>query len=360
MKVKVNVGCSNRNDKVETEKEKIRYAVARQVDYISEISLIPSSKNELLDFINTLDHKSTKFCTVPLYDSVLTNTDIFAVIKQQHSRGIKCFTLHLTPKRLIDSAIAHQFVINSRAGNFLYVLAKGNIENPHFEVFEKIISFIRENDCELFVGTSLRPGRVAESKRSQLWLEELNFIKSFMESQGVHKDEYILECGGHIDSTLIDTLVGAVADNKICVMGPLVTDATNAYDDLSSIIGATALRSKKEIHTHLMLTRDEHIRLPTLKAFKRGLDIALVLKHNINLIQKDEETVKTEDRFRNQSNQCTTGVNIFGPIQGDLEVCTMCGRHCPLRNIKYPSVSLEKKHIGLRKRDSHESEQYIQ
>lgn len=341
MKVKVNVGCSNRMDKVEVEKEKIKYALSRQVDYISEISLVPEKKKELLEYISSLDHKATKFCTVPLYDYVLTKTELIDIMRQQHKQGIKCFTLHLTPRHLIQAAIEQEFVINSRAGNFLYGLAKTELENPHFEVFQQLMTFIRENDCELFVGTSLRPGRVAESKTNRLWLEELRFIQNFMSEQGVHKDEYILECGGHIDASLLDTFVETVTDNQICVMGPLMTDATNGFDDLSSIVGTTVLNAKKPVHTHLLLTRDEHIRLPTLEALKSGVDTVLILKHNLNIVSRDTATVEHEEKFRNQSNQCTTGVNLFGPMEGDPKICTMCGLHCPLRNIKYPSVTLE-------------------
>ena len=242
---------------------------------------------------------------------------------------------------MIQAAIEQQFVINSRAGNFLFGLAKNNLENPHFAPFQEIMAFIRENKCELFVGTSLRPGRVVESKRSNLWREELDFINAFMEEQNVKKDEYILECGGHLDSSLLETFVDTIKDNQICVMGPLMTDATNAFDDLSSIIGASVLNSKKSIHTHLLLTRDEHIRLPTLDSLKSGVDTVLVFKHNINLSERDSATVILEDRFQNQSNQCTTGVNLFGPLEGDLEICTMCGFQCPLRNIKYPTMKLE-------------------
>lgn len=341
MKVKVNVGCSNRKDPVEIEKDKIRYALSRQVDYISEISLIPEKKRELLEFIASLDHKATKFCTVPLYDCVLTQTPLLEVMRQQHAHGIRAFTLHLTPKHLIQAATAQQFVINSRAGNFLWSLAQSDLENPHFGVFAEIMAFIRQNRCELFIGTSLRPGRVAESKTSTLWREELEFIRAYLAAQGVQKHEYILECGGHIDATLLDKFIETVHDEQICVMGPLMTDATNAFDDLSSIIGATVLNARKPIHTHLLLTRDEHIRLPTLEALKNGVDTVLVLKHNLNLALHDSATSELEDRFRNQSNQCTTGVNLFGPLEGDPMLCSMCGLHCPLRNIKYPSLALE-------------------
>lgn len=340
MKVKVNVGCSNRNDAVEVEKNKISYALARGVDYISEISLIPEKKKELLEFIRSVDHRDTKFCTVPLYDCVLTQTDILEVMKQQYEYGIRCFTLHLTPKYLIQAAIEKEFIINSRAGNFLAGLAKTGKENPHFTAFGEIAHFVRQTGCEVFIGTSLRPGRVAESKSSTLWKDELEFIISFLQEQDLQKNEYILECGGHLDTSLLNTFAEVVRENQICVMGPLLTDATNAFDDLSSIIGATALNSIKPIHTHLLLTRDEHIRLPTFEALKCGVDTVLVLKHNINLLEKDEKTLRHEDRFRNQSNQCTLGINLFGPLEGDPKICSMCGLHCPLRNIKYPSVTL--------------------
>lgn len=341
MKVKVNVGCSSKADDVEIEKKKIEYAVARRVDYVSEISLVPSQKQVLLEFIDSLTPCSTRFCTVPLYDCVLTKRSILDVMKEQFSYGISCFTLHLTPRFLIDEALAQGFVINSRAGNFLTGFAKRGLENPHFEAFSEIMSFIRENKCELFVGTSLRPGRVAESKKSTLWLQEIKFIQSFLKEQGVAQEEYILECGGHVDASQIDTFVEAIKDDQICVMGPLLTDATNGMDDLSSIVGATLLHSKKTIHTHLLLTRDEHIRLPTLDALKSGVDTVLVLKHNLNLSKHDSEAVRLESRFQNQSNQCTTGVNLFGPLEGDPMICTMCGFHCPLRNIRYPSIALE-------------------
>ncbi len=341
MKVKVNVGCSNRSDDVEIEMKKIQYALSRQVDYISEISLVPEKKKLLLEFIHQLDHKNTKFCTVPLYDSVLTQRSLLEIMKEQYAYGIRCFTLHLTPLFQIQNAIKQEFIINSRAGNFLHGLAKENLENPHFADFQEIISFIRKNNCELFVGTSLRPGRVAESKTSKLWLEELSFITDFMTKQGVDKNEYILECGGHIDSSLLDTFVEAIQNQQICVMGPLITDATNAFDDLSSIVGASILHGKKKIHTHLLLTSDEHIRLPTFDSLKKGVDTVLVLKHNLNLFHQDPSTLNHESRFQNQSNQCTTGINLFGPLEGDPKICSMCGLHCPLRNIKYPTVQLE-------------------
>jgi phosphomethylpyrimidine synthase len=340
LKVKVNVGCSNISDDVEIEKHKIRYAVDRGVDYISEISLIPAKKSELHDFIQTLDRKTSKFCTVPLYDSVLTRTSIISLMRDHFEHGIRCFTLHLTPKFMMKQAIKNQFIINSRAGNFLASLARMNSENPHFADFQEIMTFIRDNNCELFVGTSLRPGRVAESQTSTLWQEELKFIIEFMMEQGVLKSEFILECGGHLDATVLSTFVDIVKDHQICVMGPLMTDATNAFDDISSVLGATVLSRMKPIHTHLLLTKDEHIRLPTLDALKSGVDTVLVLKHNLNLLEGHQATVDKEFKFRNQSNQCSIGVNLFGPLEGDLKVCSMCGFHCPLRNIKYPSISL--------------------
>ncbi len=340
MKLKVNVGCSNKKDSVEVEIEKIKYALSREVDYISEISLIPEKKNQILEFISSLKGGRTKFCTVPLYDSVLTKTPILEVMKGQYEKGIRCFTLHLTPKRLLEKALEQDFVINSRAGNFLFALARKGSENPHFDNFHDIMVFLRENDCEIFIGTSLRPGRVLESTRSSLWLEELRYVVDFLEQHGVDKQEYILECGGHLDASVIPSFIDAINPNQICVMGPLMTDATNGFDDLSSIIGAGMLHGKKPIHTHLLLTRDEHIRLPTLDALKDGVDKVTIFRHNINLADLDRDTVRLEKRFQNQSNQCTTGVNLFGPLDADPMVCTMCGFHCPLRNIKYPSMSL--------------------
>ena len=341
MKIKVNVGCSNRNDAVDIECEKIQYALSRGVDYISEISLIPAKKKKILDFIARLDHGRTKFCTVPLYDSVLSKRSVFEVIKSQHSQGIRCFTLHLTPMFLMKEAVEQQFVINSRAGNFLFGLNRSGLDNPHFGQFDEIIDFIRGNQCELFIGTSLRPGRVDESIKSSLWLKELEYIVSFLDECGVQKHEYILECGGHLDRSVIDQMIQIVKENQICVMGPLLTDATNGFDDVSSLIGATLLHAKKSIHTHLLLTRDEHIRLPTLDALKEGVDKVSILRHNINLSDSDQDTMDVERRFQNQSNQCTTGVNLFGPLEGDPAICTMCGFHCPLRNIKYPSMLLQ-------------------
>lgn len=341
MKIKVNVGCSNRNDSVDVECQKIQYALMRGVDYISEISLIPDKKRQILEFISRTDHGRTKFCTVPLYDSVLTKTSLLGVIKKQYLLGIRCFTLHLTPRHLLQSSLEQEFVINSRAGNFLFGLSRTGSENPHFDEFQQIIHFFRENNCEFFVGTSLRPGRVLESVKSTLWLEEIRFIREFLEQQGVSKDEYILECGGHLDRSVLNQFTQAVEHNQICVMGPLLTDATNGFDDISSMIGASLLHAKRSIHTHLLLTRDEHIRLPTLEALKDGIDGVAVLRHNINVSDFDHEAIAVEARFQNQSNQCTTGINLFGPLDGDPEVCTMCGFHCPLRNIKYPSMSLQ-------------------
>lgn len=341
MKIKVNVGCSNRSDQVDVECEKIKYALSRGVDYISEISLIPEKKQQILNFINSFTHGRTKFCTVPLYDSVLTKRSIFEIIKGQYSQGIRCFTLHLTPMFLIKKAVTQQFVINSRAGNFLFGINRSGLDNPHFEQFRQIIDFLRENQCELFVGTSLRPGRVEQSITNSLWLEELHFIMDFLDKEGVQKSEYVIECGGHIDQSVMDQFVHVVKDHQICVMEPLLTDATNGFDDVSSFIGATLLHAKKRVHTHLLLTRDEHIRLPTLDSLKAGVDIVSIFKHNINLSNYDPEALELEMRFRNQSNQCTTGMNLFGPLEGDPAICTMCGFHCPLRNIKYPSMLLQ-------------------
>lgn len=334
MKLKANVGCSSVHDHVDIETAKIRYAVAMGVDYVSEISLVPRLKRAVFDAVTDLPRARTRLCTVPLYDALLEGRDPLSVMREWYDRGVGAFTLHLTPSRMLRRAIDDGFRVNSRAGYFLAGEAAAGRENPHFASWAEIASFLRETDCELFVGTSLRPGSVAESRRSGLWMDEIRFVRDFLGEQGLCSDDYVLECGGHVDARGLDEFADLVRGLKVCVMGPLLTDATNGFDDLSSIIGATAFAARTPIHTHLILTRDEHLRLPSLESFQKAVQSAVVLRHNADLLTGDAAAGAVEAGFQNRSARCTLGVNLFGAIGDRQAECTMCGAHCPLEPIQ--------------------------
>ncbi|HSQ98218.1 MAG TPA: phosphomethylpyrimidine synthase ThiC [Rickettsiales bacterium] len=332
--LKFNVGLSNSYQTIKEEAEKIELAIENGVEYVSQISVEKTRLLDMWKLVSSYKTEKTKFASVPLYESVLLNEPLVETIERQYNSGVRHFVLDFVPRYLIEQAnLDKNFRINSRTGYFLTEYFKKNPnknENPCIEIIDWVKKFQKQNkDIQFVFNTVLRPGNCANYGIKYL-LEE---IKYYEKNNFLSKDA-ILEIGGHIRVNNFKTVINALGDTKISLMGPLITDTTNKYDHITNIIGQNIFASMyKNVVGLLVISPSEHLHLPTLEDDKEAIIHARLCQHQIGLLYEDEECLKVEDEFNKKTIACNIKKNLFGDIKG-LKPCDMCGDFCPLRKIK--------------------------
>lgn len=332
-RLKMNIGISNPEQTVREEAEKIELAIKEGVDLISQISIHKDKIDDMWNMIS--DYKNEiKFCSVPIYETIMKKKTLLETIEKHYEKGVRCFTLHTTPRFMFENVLKNfkNFCINSRGGMFLvdYFKDNPNKENPCISEWNDIQEFLKDKkDCEIFIGEALRPGHTKLSDDDVHY----NEVKYFKEN-GFLDGKNVLECGGHMKYNHFKEYSNLIGEeNPVCIMGPLITEATNGYDHITSIAGQLLFASIfKNINTLLILTPAEHLHLPNLQENEEGIRFAKLCQHYIGLLYNDEKTLELEKLFRTRPNSCNNKYNLFGPIE-NMETCNMCGDFCPLKKI---------------------------
>lgn len=361
MKTKLNIGISVEEQSITDEQEKILYATKKKVDYISNVTVLPKAIEPMNRYVSTccemLDEMEQEsgeeifkptFCSIPIYEAVITGRDVKEVIKEHYDIGYRAMTFHLTPFKLLrdfDGIVD----INSRGGFFLYELyMRGVKENPLLENLEWIENFCLKNNIHMFVGMSYRPGHCKDSLDA--YQQECDYVDMYVNLSGAE-----FEIGGHMESIAPGTFkemkdYGSIFENLMfhpkfklfesnCLMGPLTSDGLNGFDDLNALFGLIKLHSnvtnKNAISTALIITRREHIGIPDVDDVKDAVDKYSVIKYLINLYDRDMTETMMEQKFlRNKNRHCSSGKNIFDDKIEIDDNCTMCGDYCPLKQEK--------------------------
>ena len=306
------------------------------IDYVSIISVDKDRVIPFWEAVSKEDLGTVKLCSAPIYESVLLNESIFDTIKRQSSYGVKVMTFHITPSRLLREAEESGFIINSRGGQFFREMIQKdeNWENPFYDKMSEVIDFAHKcGVTKIFFGTSLRPG--ACEKASKLTMDELNIAcdmyDKYMDCTSL---DYEIEAFGHVPVSEFPIYKEVLGSRPICGMGPLLSDAVNGYDELNAIIGYTiALKEGFNIATECMISRSEHIKMPTVEDVEDECQKWRVAKflngiaNNYPEARREEEPV-LQKKFA-QRTQCSAHVNIFGTMDIQ-ETCNVCGTKCPL------------------------------
>lgn len=334
--LKLNIGLSYPEQSFTDELRKLELASKYDIEFVSVISVDKSRIKALWESVQEKVGKNVTLCSVPIYESIILNEDIKDTIKRHASYGVKAMTFHITPAHLIREAERNGYIINSRGGQLLreQVEKWDNWENPFFRDFSDLVLYAYECGIHMiFLGTSLRPG--ACEKASQYTIDELKIACDFFDKYSeVTNLDYQIEAFGHVPISEFPIYKYVLGTRPLCAMGPLLTDAVNGYDELNAIIGYTlALKEGFNISTECMLSRSEHIKMPTVEDVEDECQKWRVAKL-INGLINDKHEACTEEglvikKKGKQRTQCSAHINLFGPMHIP-EVCNVCGNKCPL------------------------------
>ena len=160
----------------------------------------------------------------------------------------------------------------------------------------------------------------------------------------------MIEGPGHM--ALNEVAPNMLIAKKLChgaplyVLGPIVTDVAPGYDHITSAIGG-AIAASSGADFLCFVTPAEHLRLPDLQDMKDGIVAARIAAHAGD-IAKNLPNARNWD---NEMSKARADVDFEKMIQlamdpekakryresslpGHKDTCTMCGKMCPMRNMK--------------------------
>jgi len=287
-KINANIGNSEPESDVETEREKLHTAVEYGADTVMDLSTggdIPELR------AGQIEHSPVPLGTVPIYEALkragspedLTAELLLDVIESQAAQGTDYQTIHAGILRehlpLTDGRITG---IVSRGGSILaeWMEAHGE-QNPFYTHFEEICEILVEYDVTISLGDGLRPGSLADAN-DDAQLAELDTLGELTERAHEHGVQVMVEGPGHVPLDEIGEHVRhqqAVCDGApFYLLGPLVTDVAPGYDHITSAIGATEAAR----HGAAMLcyvTPKEHLGLPDAEDVRDGLAAYRIAAH---------------------------------------------------------------------------------
>lgn len=334
--LKLNVGLSYPEQSFTDELKKLELASKYNIDFVSVISVDKHRIEAFWESVRDNKPKNVRLCSAPIYESILLEEDIKDTIKRQASYGVEAMTFHITPAYLIREAERSRYVINSRGGQFIREMIEKypHWENPFYSNFSELVLYAYECGVRtIFLGTSLRPG--ACEKANKYTIDELRIACDFYDkySESTILD-YQIEAFGHVPVSEFPLYKYVLDNRQICAMGPLLTDAVNGYDELNAVIGYTlALKEGFNIQTECMISRSEHIKMPTVEDVEDECQKWRVAKL-VNGVANDWwEAHEEEDpiiaKKEKQRTQCSAHINLFGTMDIQ-ETCNVCGDKCPL------------------------------
>ena len=343
MKLKLNCGISSAQQSpypIETELEKARMAADLGVDFLSCISIYKPLIKELWAGLSKLDIKGVALCGVPFYESEIFGEPLLDVIKRYvEEYGVTILTMHMTEADTVERAMTSGFVINSRGGRFLMErICSGRKSNPNVDEFDAVSEYCQRNGVSIHVGTCLRPGRVEFCPEINAFtLEDLKTARATydrLSQMGIYAE---IECMGHVHPIQLDSYKYYLGDRRVCSMGPLITDTLNGFDDVNAMAGYHLAMDKKiNISTICVITRSEHIKIPTLEddmdAIRRWQAYSYLygLSHETGFSAKArEKELQCISKMSRQRSQCSAHINVFGEMDIP-EHCNICGDRCPL------------------------------
>ncbi|WP_135663872.1 phosphomethylpyrimidine synthase ThiC [Halorhabdus rudnickae] len=287
-KINANIGNSEPESDIETEREKLHTAIEYGADTVMDLSTggdIPELR------AGQIEHSPVPLGTVPIYEALkqagspedLTAELLCNVIESQARQGTDYQTIHAGILRehlaLTDGRITG---IVSRGGSILaeWMETYGE-QNPLYTHFDEICSILAEYDVTISLGDGLRPGSLADAN-DDAQLAELRTLGELTERAQEHGVQVMVEGPGHVPLDEIGEHVQY--QQEVCngapfyLLGPLVTDVAPGYDHITSAIGATEAAR----HGAAMLcyvTPKEHLGLPDSEDVRDGLAAYRIAAH---------------------------------------------------------------------------------
>lgn len=358
-KINVNLGVSKDCCDIELEFEKAQWAIDLKAESIMDLSCYGKTREFRAELIK---RSPVMIGTVPMYDAVgmldkdlkdITVDEFFSVVERHAEDGVDFMTIHCgmnqaTAKRVKENKRLTNIV--SRGGSLLFAWMELNEqENPFYQYYDRLLDICEKYDVTISLGDACRPGSINDST-DPAQIEELITLGELTKRAWTRNVQVMIEGPGHM--ALNEIAANMLLEKKLChgapfyVLGPLVTDIAPGYDHITSAIGG-AIAAANGADFLCYVTPAEHLRLPNLDDMKEGIIASRIAAHAAD-IAKGLPGARDWD---NQMSQARADVNFPRMIELAIDpekarryraesapecedTCTMCGKMCPMKNMK--------------------------
>src|SRR5262245_31739478 len=287
-KVNANIGSSQVTSAVESELEKLRYAIKYGAATVMDLSTggdIDGIRRAILAA------SPVPIGTVPVYQALevakevkkMTAADMIDMLEHQAKQGVDYFTIHagvlVEHLPLVKDRITG---IVSRGGS---IMAQWMIEhhkqNPFYVHWDKVLEICAKYDVTISAGDGLRPGCLADAS-DEAQFAELGTLGELTRKAWEKNVQVMIEGPGHVPFDQIE--MNVKKEMEVCheapfyVLGPLVTDIAPGYDHITSAIGAT-MAGFAGAAMLCYVTPKEHLGLPDEEDVKAGLIAYKIAAH---------------------------------------------------------------------------------
>ena len=358
-KINVNLGISNDCSDVNLELQKAELALSLKAEAIMDLSCFGKTQEFRKKLI---DISPAMIGTVPMYDAVgmldkdlkdITVDEFFSVVERHAEDGVDFMTIHCginqgTAQKIKNNPRLTNLV--SRGGTLLFAWMELNQkENPFYEYYDRLLDICEKHDVALSLGDACRPGCIKDSTDAAQ-IEELIVLGELTKRAWARNVQVMIEGPGHM--ALNEIAANMLLEKKLChgapfyVLGPLVTDIAPGYDHITSAIGG-AIAASSGADFLCYVTPAEHLRLPDLDDVKEGIIASKIAAHAADIAKG----IKGARDWDNKMSEARANVDFDTMIKLAIDpekaaryrkdsipshegTCTMCGKMCPLNNMK--------------------------
>jgi len=292
-KINANIGNSAVTSSVETEIEKMVWAIRWGADTVMDLSTGRNIHN-IREWI--IRNAPVPIGTVPIYqalekvggDPVKLDWEVFKdTLIEQAEQGVDYFTIHAGVRLAYVPMTAKRVTgIVSRGGAMMakWCLAHHK-ESFLYEHFEDICNLMRQYDVSFSLGDGLRPGSIADANDEAQFaeLETLGELTKVAWNKGC---QVMVEGPGHVPMHKIkenmDRQLEVCGEAPFYTLGPLTTDIAPGYDHITSGIGA-AMIGWFGCAMLCYVTPKEHLGLPDRDDVKVGVITYKISAHAADL-----------------------------------------------------------------------------
>lgn len=358
-KINVNLGVSKDCCDLDGEMEKVRKAIDLKAEAIMDLSCYGKTqafRRKLVDF------SSAMIGTVPMYDAVgmldkdlkeISVDEFFSVVERHAEDGVDFMTIHCGMNRITAERVKNNKRLTnivSRGGSLLFAwMELNNQENPFYEYYDRLLDICEKYDVTLSLGDACRPGSTNDSTDAAQ-IEELITLGELTKRAWARNVQVMIEGPGHM--ALNEIAANMMLEKKLChgapfyVLGPLVTDIAPGYDHITSAIGG-AIAAANGADFLCYVTPAEHLRLPNLDDMKEGIIAARIAAHAADIAKgipgaRDWDNAmsaaRTDSNFPKMI-ELAIDPEKAGRYRAESkpeceDTCTMCGKMCPMKNMK--------------------------
>ena len=358
-KINVNLGVSKDCCDIDLELAKAHKAIELKAEAIMDLSCFGKTQTFRKRLI---DSSPAMIGTVPMYDAVglldkalksITVDEFFKVVETHAEDGVDFMTIHCGMNKATAERVKRNKRLTnivSRGGSLLFAWMEMNHqENPFYEYFDRLLDICVEYDVTLSLGDACRPGSINDATDASQ-VEELITLGELTKRAWERNVQVMIEGPGHM---AINEIAGnMMMQKRLChgapfyVLGPLVTDVAPGYDHITSAIGG-AIAAANGADFLCYVTPAEHLRLPDMDDMKEGIIAARIAAHAADIAKglpgaRDWDNAMSAARaevdfprmieLAMDPEKARRYRESSKPEKED--TCTMCGKMCPMKNMK--------------------------